>query len=612
MKRISFFVVAIISNYCFAQNVGIGTTTPTENLHVVGNKVLLENNFVGVGVGAPVTPYSYFQVNKNVNTFAGMYINTGATGQPFYGYALNGVAAAYHQLNGSNGQYEYYHSNSSIPDFQIGNTNSAFPNTSFLGIGTTTPTTPFTGITLKKNVNNFFGMYVDAGATGQPFYGYALNGVAAAYHQLNGSNGQYEYYHSNGGIPDFQIGNTNAAFPNANFLGIGTTTPTTSFTGLTLKNNVNTYFGTYVDAGATGTPFYGYALNGTATAYTAYNGNTNRFEYHHTTDITPDFAVSNTQALFPIQTFLGLGTSTPTTGFTGLTLKNNVNTFYGAYVDAGATGIPFYGYALNGTATAYTTFNGNTNQFEYHHTTDATPDFSVSNTQVSFPIQNTLTIGTATPINSATGLTLTNPASTGYYGMYINTSNSGEPFYGYALNGVPKAWTEFNSSTSNWELNYNGARLDVTSSGNIGVGTASPTAKLSVNGTANNTTGSWGVFSDERIKTVEADFDDGINVIQQMHPVKFIYNNKAPFSDQNVQIGVVAQELEKIAPYMVAQKEIGQFKDLREVNNQAYVFLLINAIKQQQKQLADQKAENDYLKNKYELLVKRVELLERR
>ena len=37
-----------------------------------------------------------------------------------------------------------------------------------------------------------------------------------------------------------------------------------------------------------------------------------------------------------------------------------------------------------------------------------------------------------------------------------------------------------------------------------------------------------------------------------------------------------------MAPYMVSQQENGAFKDLREVNNQAYVFLLINAVKEQQ------------------------------
>jgi hypothetical protein len=128
-------------------------------------------------------------------------------------------------------------------------------------------------------------------------------------------------------------------------------------------------------------------------------------------------------------------------------------------------------------------------------------------------------------------------------------------------------------------------RMSITLGGNVGIGTTGPTAKLSVNGTANNATGNWGVFSDERVKTVTGNFTDGLNVIRQINPVVFNYNDNAPFKTSDDQIGIVAQELEKIAPYMVSKQSYNQFADLREVNNQAYVFLLINAVKEQQEQI---------------------------
>lgn len=136
--------------------------------------------------------------------------------------------------------------------------------------------------------------------------------------------------------------------------------------------------------------------------------------------------------------------------------------------------------------------------------------------------------------------------------------------------------------------------------GNIGIGTSAPTAKLSVNGSANNTTGSWGVFSDARIKTINSDFTDGLNVISKIRPVKFNYNAKAPFKADGEQIGIVAQELEKIAPYMVSQKENADMKDLREVNNQAYVFLLINAVKELSAQNDQLQSEMEKQKSDYE------------
>lgn len=127
----------------------------------------------------------------------------------------------------------------------------------------------------------------------------------------------------------------------------------------------------------------------------------------------------------------------------------------------------------------------------------------------------------------------------------------------------------------------------VINQGSVGIGTTGPTAKLSVNGTANNTTGSWAIFSDERIKKVKDGFTDGLNVIRKIRPVLFTYNDKAPFKNTDVQVGIVAQELEKIAPYMVTKKKYGDFTDLREVNNQAYVFLLINAVNEQQNKIEE-------------------------
>ena len=137
-------------------------------------------------------------------------------------------------------------------------------------------------------------------------------------------------------------------------------------------------------------------------------------------------------------------------------------------------------------------------------------------------------------------------------------------------------------------LEYDLLALDLTT-GRMGVRTIAPDATLSVNGTADNTTGTWSTFSDARIKTVTGEFTDGLNVINQIHPIKFKYNQDAPFQSDDMQIGVVAQELEKVAPYMVTQKEFKNIKDLREVNNQAYVFLLINGMQQQQKMIEELK-----------------------
>src|SRR6185436_19405576 len=54
------------------------------------------------------------------------------------------------------------------------------------------------------------------------------------------------------------------------------------------------------------------------------------------------------------------------------------------------------------------------------------------------------------------------------------------------------------------------------------------------------------------------------------------------------QVGIIAQDLEKIAPYMIEKNKQNGYDDLRSVNNQAYTFLLINAVKEQQQQIEKQ------------------------
>jgi hypothetical protein len=70
-------------------------------------------------------------------------------------------------------------------------------------------------------------------------------------------------------------------------------------------------------------------------------------------------------------------------------------------------------------------------------------------------------------------------------GMYVETlPSTGRPFYGYATNGSDVAWHEFNSNDNQWQLHVgNVARLVVhRNSGNVGIGTSDPSARLHVGG----------------------------------------------------------------------------------------------------------------------------------
>lgn len=138
--------------------------------------------------------------------------------------------------------------------------------------------------------------------------------------------------------------------------------------------------------------------------------------------------------------------------------------------------------------------------------------------------------------------------------------------------------------------------------GNIGIGTTSPTANLSVNGAANKLGGgSWAVFSDARLKTNVSDYQEGLDFLMKVRTVNFSYNDKmaAIWGENEVEKnkvyqGVIAQELQKIAPDMVRSVTLNASSDedvdpstapsesFLEVDPNKFTYALINAVKEQQ------------------------------
>lgn len=125
------------------------------------------------------------------------------------------------------------------------------------------------------------------------------------------------------------------------------------------------------------------------------------------------------------------------------------------------------------------------------------------------------------------------------------------------------------------------------------------------NGAALTATGALGSFSDIRLKNSIVPFSDGLEVIGKLNPVTYFYNADAPFPTDKQQVGIIAQELEKVAPYMVEKNKEKGYDDLRVVNNQAYTFLLINAVKEQQLQIEKLQKQIDELTSLVGQLIKK-------
>lgn len=131
--------------------------------------------------------------------------------------------------------------------------------------------------------------------------------------------------------------------------------------------------------------------------------------------------------------------------------------------------------------------------------------------------------------------------------------------------------------------------------GNVGIGTTAPTQLLSVNGTAGKPGGgSWDIFSDERLKKIKGPFNTGLKAVMQLQPLRYEYkaDNALGIKSEGEHVGFGAQALQQVIPEAVSSTDTGYLT----VNNDPIIWTMLNAIKEQQKQIEQLKSEVRRLK----------------
>ena len=162
-------------------------------------------------------------------------------------------------------------------------------------------------------------------------------------------------------------------------------------------------------------------------------------------------------------------------------------------------------------------------------------------------------------------------------------------------NGTQRQYFMYVTSSGNNLLNIYDAtaavdRVTLNPSGQLGIGTTAPTDLLSVNGSASKPGGgSWSVFSDERLKTIKGRFNTGLNAVMQLQPVRYEYkrNNALGVKSDGEHVGFGAQSVKQIIPEAVSTTDNGYLM----VNNDPIIWTMLNAIKEQQKQIEQLKTE---------------------
>lgn len=142
---------------------------------------------------------------------------------------------------------------------------------------------------------------------------------------------------------------------------------------------------------------------------------------------------------------------------------------------------------------------------------------------------------------------------------------------------VDNAFNVLNNANNNTILHVNGATE------RVGIGIVSPDhlLQLGVDDAVKPNGGTWAAPSDRRLKTNIRDFEDGLAKVMAIRPVRYNYNGKMNMPTEPEFIGLIAQEIQEVAPYTVKVTE-GSEEGYLFVDGTPLTYILINAVQDQQ------------------------------
>ena len=116
----------------------------------------------------------------------------------------------------------------------------------------------------------------------------------------------------------------------------------------------------------------------------------------------------------------------------------------------------------------------------------------------------------------------------------------------------------------------------------------------------NLTANGMSVSSDRRLKSNINEFDKGLDVVMAMRPVSYKYNALTKSSDDRLHVGLIAQELQKIAPEFVGNHNIDEVDDegntiksdtYLKIHDSEVKYILVNALQEQQVMIEELQAQ---------------------
>ena len=194
-------------------------------------------------------------------------------------------------------------------------------------------------------------------------------------------------------------------------------------------------------------------------------------------------------------------------------------------------------------------------------------------------------------ISTAIRITATSGWARGY--GIVDASNAAKVLFGGYGTGTSLTYAYIGTT-------YSSPWMVIRSNGEVGIGTTTPGGfLLAVNGSAAKPGGgAWANFSDRRIKTNIAPFRLGLETLRRICPVWYEYDSAAyqrifGNADRIAHrqfVGVIAQDLAQIAPFMVYQAAYDSTlqDSILAVDPSAFTYMLINAVQQLSRQVEQQ------------------------
>lgn len=154
-----------------------------------------------------------------------------------------------------------------------------------------------------------------------------------------------------------------------------------------------------------------------------------------------------------------------------------------------------------------------------------------------------------------------------------------------------------NTAANGMSIEYNGSSSGVNDKLVINGLDAVPFFEFTNGGVARKTGGgSWAALSDRRLKKNISEYNEGLDALMQIEPKTYQYNELSKVNSNTEYVGVITQELQEIAPYMVSTLEMDG-EEYLQVDNSAMTYMLINAIQEQQKIIEEMKKRIRQLEN---------------